>query len=368
MDVHREKIAKLCRFCAKAAKTRNKSGKVKELFTNEFFKYGVNIGEDDDSIHPPLVCQACSRHFYRLRRYDSSESKRIPFTWEAHIEESVSGCVCKDSRGRPPKRNMESVARENNSDTESGEEAEDEKEKDSCSIFSYISQNLYLLDQELAKSLCKEICTTFDLVIIDPGDMLSSVKAIDRQLLLRLVETIFSVERENLKGEDTDPSYKNIGDLLKVSPEMLLASSNLVLNSAVNGMSDTKTQAVKKVMAVDHMLSLVKQNFISPIMFGANLVMYSIARSKMAVNIYGKLHPGGQYTTMKTWVDGLTMEIPTMPEGDILTAIDNDQVLMKKWTVRKDNRAQISILTSVCCAEGGTSDAHLQRDESLAPR
>ena len=100
-------------------------------------------------------------------------------------------------------------------------------------------------------------------------------------------------------------------------------------------------------MALDHMYNLVKPSFISPFMFGSNLVMYSIARSKMAVNIYGKLHPGGQYNTMKSWVDGLTMEIPTLPEGDLLIQplTTSTQVLTKKWTVRKDNRAQISILT-----------------------
>ena len=38
---------------------------------------------------------------------------------------------------------------------------------------------------------------------------------------------------------------------------------------------------------------------------------------------------------MKFWVDALTMEIPTIPEGDILTAIDNNEVLMKKWKVQK---------------------------------
>ena len=148
--------------------------------------------------------------------------------------------------------------------------------------------------------------------------------------------------------------YKNIGDLLSITPESWLSSRNLVLNSAVNGLSDRKTKPLKKAMALDHKYSLVKPSFISPFMFGSNLVIYSIARSKMAVNIYGKLHPGGQYTTMKSWVDGLTMEIPTMPEGDILAATDNDQVLMKKWTVRKDNCAQISILTSVCCAQVST--------------
>ena len=36
--------------------------------------------------------------------------------------------------------------------------------------------------------------------------------------------------------------------------------------------------------------------------------------------------------------------------------------------VRKDSRAQISILTIVCHAEVGTSSTVLQRDEKLAPR
>lgn len=29
---------------------------------------------------------------------------------------------------------------------------------------------------------------------------------------------------------------------------------------------------------------------------------------------------------MRSWLDGLTMEIPTMPENDILPAIDNEKV------------------------------------------
>ena len=75
------------------------------------------------------------------------------------------------------------------------------------------------------------------------------------------------------------------------------------------------------------MQSLVKLNFISQVMFGANLVMYLTARSRMADCIYWKRHPGAQYKVMKSWLNGLTMEIPAMPKNDILTAIDNDQVL-----------------------------------------
>ena len=70
------------------------------------------------------------------------------------------------------------------------------------------------------------------------------------------------------------------------------------LNALVT--QEQSTMPVKKVMAV------AKHNFIGPIMFGSNLVMHSIARSRMAVDIliYGKLHPGGQYNIMKSWLNG----------------------------------------------------------------
>ena len=63
------------------------------------------------------------------------------------------------------------------------------------------------------------------------------------------------------------------------------------------------------------------------------------------------------------------MEIPQLqvPSGDLLIAIDNDQGLIKKWTVRKDNRAQISVLTSVCLVPFHP-DGSVQLDQSLAPR
>ena len=64
---------------------------------------------------------------------------------------------------------------------------------------------------------------------------------------------------------------------------------------------------------------------------------------------------------------GRLVIVPRVPSGDILAAVNNDQVLIKKWTVRKDNRVQNSVLTSVCVAlmhPNGT----LQRNPSLAPR
>ena len=66
--------------------------------------------------------------------------------------------------------------------------------------------------------------------------------------------------------------------------------------SRIEGLSDTGTMPVKKEMAVDHLQSVAKHNFISPIIFGSNLVMYSIARSRMAVDIYGNFIRGVSIT------------------------------------------------------------------------
>ena len=67
----------------------------------------------------------------------------------------------------------------------------------------------------------------------------------------------------------------------------------LILKSAVEGLSDTGAMSVKKVMAVDRLQSVAKHNFISPIMFGSNLVMYSISRKQNGSGYLWKLHPGG---------------------------------------------------------------------------
>ena len=64
---------------------RNQDRERKELFRIEFFSYGVKLEEDVDFVHPRLVCQSCSRYFYRLRSSGHPpESHSLPFTWEPH--------------------------------------------------------------------------------------------------------------------------------------------------------------------------------------------------------------------------------------------------------------------------------------------
>ena len=91
-------------------------------------------------------------------------------------------------------------------------------------------------------------------------------------------------------------------------------------------------------------------------MFATNLLVYSVTCSKLALNIHGKIQPAGGNTTVKTWLNSLTMKVPPVPSGDILTAIDNDQVLIRKWTVL------ISVRVAPVYPNGT-----LQLDSNLAP-
>ena len=70
--------------------------------------------------------------------------------------------------------------------------------------------------------------------------------------------------------------------------------------------------------------------FISPLLFATKLLAYSVTRSKLALNINGKLHPTGGHTSVRNWLNSLTMSGPDFPPGDVLRAIDNVQVVIKK--------------------------------------
>ena len=105
----------------------------------------------------------------------------------------------------------------------------------------------------------------------------------------------------------------------------------------MNAISNESTKSVHKAVTVDQLYLLVQPSFISHYCL---LQICSCSQSH-AVNL--PLLFVTSYTR-------LTMNVLQVPSGDILTAIDDDQVFIKKGTVRKDNRAQIGVLTRVCVA------------------
>ena len=103
------------------------------------------------------------------------------------------------------------------------------------------------------------------------------------------------------------------------------------MKAAVKGLVDGNAamQPIKKLVALDHLYGLVQPDFVCPCLLANKFVMYSIARSHVISNIYDKLHPGGRYM----------LELPKIPAGDVLVAIDNDQVLVKMGSLMEGKQS-----------------------------
>ena len=88
-------------------------------------------------------------------------------------------------------------------------------------------------------------------------------------------------------------TYKSLPGLLQLRPDSWMEGRNEVLSHAVGALCHSGIKDVQKTVAVDQLYSLVQPSYVSPFLFGANLLVYSIARSKLAMNIYNKFFPAG---------------------------------------------------------------------------
>lgn len=377
MDEHIQYLETLCRLCGTNLPRSRVSVANKEAFKLELWmKFQINVDLDSREIHPSSICSGCKRFLYRVRTVSDPEqiaTKKEPYVWTSHIEEN---CHCTASKskgkGRPRKiseQPMEWKASEScGSETESGEDNESEQEKKYCEGFSAVMHNIMLMEKEEAVTCARKLSESYNFIFLDRDNIASEISKLSTEDKLLLTSTIFRLEKESVKTDilSCSQTYKNLPAMLNVTPHTWIQARNSVLTCAINALSHKSVKPVHKAVTADQLYSIVQPSFVSPLMFATNLLVYSVTRSKLALNIHGKIHPAGGNTTVKTWLNDLTMEVPQVPSGDILTAIDNDQVLIRKWTVRKDNRAQISVLTSVCVAPVYPNGI-LQLDSNLAP-
>ena len=375
MEEHISFLKTSCRLCGNQVKGKDVADKTS--FKSELWlRFQINVDVDNDEIHPSVICPACKRVLYRIRGAtdpSSVSTSKQPFLWRRHDDQD---CYCLRKRtkvGRPSKKKSKNPCSEKveGSDTESGEESETEHEKDSCQQFRNLMQNIELMDKELALVCAENLSKHFHFIFLDRENMDAGIKNLTVEDRMLITSAIFSSEKQNVKSDIASCSqiymYKHLPALLQVTPHGWVQARNSVLTCAIKSLCHENAKPFERAVATDQLYSLVSPCFVSPLLFATNLLAYSVTRSKLALNINGKLHPAGGHSTVRNWLNSLTMTVPHFPSGDLLTAIDNDQVLIKKLTVRKDNRAQISVLTSVCVAQISPYGT-LQLEPTLAPR
>ena len=163
-------------------------------------------------------------------------------------------------------------------------------------------------------------------------------------------------------------TYKSIEIVKNIDREAWLQRRNKVVTAVVDGISDGKKSNFQKCVAVEHLYSLADSDqSVLPFSFLVNLLLFTITNSRLAMSVVSKILPGGSYSTVTGWRDGLASVPPPFSPGDSIVAFDNDQIVQRRWKVKVGQKSRVSILTSICQAtvnEKGT----LQKREDLAPR
>lgn len=189
-------------------------------------------------------------------------------------------CFCQSSiqRGRPSKRARREEDQDN-SGTESANERESDTEKDGCLVFNKLMCMLSTLDRELAVVLSRKLSEQFNFVFMDLNDIRGTIDQVSKGTLLDLTDCIFTTQTENVRKDiaTCSQTYRNLPGLLTLQPDNWMQARNDVLSCKINVLSQNSTKMVQKSVAVDQLYSLVQPSYVSPFMFAANLLVYSIA-------------------------------------------------------------------------------------------
>ena len=139
MDENISFLENLCRLCGKGLSSKAGLAHKNSFKLELLVKFEINVDNDSEEVHPLSICPACKRLLYRIRGTGGDphqiETSKRPHSWTEHSEEKCS-CI-KKSRGRPSKNvGGNTTAKNNGSDTESGEECETAQQKNSCLQFN----------------------------------------------------------------------------------------------------------------------------------------------------------------------------------------------------------------------------------------
>ncbi|KAF0412363.1 hypothetical protein F8M41_007934 [Gigaspora margarita] len=87
----------------------------------------------------------------------------------------------------------------------------------------------------------------------------------------------------------------------------------------------------KRIVAVDTIYKSRHSKYVSEINLAASAIKYSIARSKLIIDIDNHITGGGGYTKFLNWIESLAIEPKPLPDGFLILAFDNEQKGQKNY-------------------------------------
>ena len=120
MECHQRLMASRCRICAD--KLSNSTRYEKSLMHSDIFDcFGINIGDDCETLHPNFICKDCKRvidHYNKSKSAGRPYSTKIrPFEWTKHPRNgrcNVCSELCKGGKKRQLRGRTVKVCRTRN--------------------------------------------------------------------------------------------------------------------------------------------------------------------------------------------------------------------------------------------------------------
>ena len=96
---------------------------------------------------------------------------------------------------------------------------------------------------------------------------------------------------------------------------------------------------------VESVLNLSAVNLTLPAHFRESVILYIFTGSRLALKMMGSGGAYASYQAVKSWLTSLASNPPEVPNGDLVLAFDNNQVLQRRWKVRLRNGVKCNIVT-----------------------
>ena len=147
--------------------------------------------------------------------------------------------------------------------------------------------------------------------VSDVDNIIKSFESLDKNDLSRIA---FALGRNVSKEIDDDIDsvkflYKDKNYIQNFDPKTYLNKRNSVLTNfamgaaGINSIDGNEKRSVHLVSSIDCLYKCRNLNYISPLHFATNLIVYNVSGSKLLCNTLAKMLPAGSYCTITKWLD-----------------------------------------------------------------
>ncbi|RHZ78516.1 hypothetical protein Glove_162g102 [Diversispora epigaea] len=178
------------------------------------------------------------------------------------------------------------------------------------------------------------------------------------------IESVIEIakkERNNLY-KDIMSLMKNhkqfsLDDFLEYSPSKWLVERNPVIVKFIETLIYNENEyqlrgekLFKCAIAIEAIYGSRNLKYVSAINLAASAIKYSLARSKIIIDIDNHIISSGGYTTFMNWLGNLVVEQPSLPKGLLFLAFDNEQKGMEN-EIYEELTKYLSIILDELCTE-----------------